>query len=380
MKIALTAYSCDNQTGIGKVVKNLGEHLAAAGHSVHVIASQFDGVGKGVVCRRLSTPLWPHSLAHILCSKQAGAYLRRGRYDISNSFGVGRGATIVTAQSCHRSGVDVEREFRKSRIGRRGWGIFDAAALAEEKSQVTAATTRLIIAVSELVKNQLQESYEIGPDRIKVIPNGVVLPEGDDSSRAERRRTARARFGWREGDFGLLFVANEFDRKGLRTIIEAMALLRDPEIRLAVVGSDDRAPFLRMGMRLGVAEQINFTGSIRGTESLYAGADCFVLPTWYEAFGIVIPEAMAEGVPVITSAAAGAVEGMTHGRDGLFLRDVRSAEELAAAIVRVRDDPALRELLSSRGKASALRFAWPVVMEETLEAYKTVARDSVAHP
>jgi glycosyltransferase involved in cell wall biosynthesis len=71
---------------------------------------------------------------------------------------------------------------------------------------------------------------------------------------------------------------------------------------------------------------------------------------------------------------------MTHGRDGLFLRDVRSAEELAAAIVRVRDDPALRELLSSRGKASALRFAWPVVMEETLEAYKTVARDSVAHP
>jgi UDP-glucose:(heptosyl)LPS alpha-1,3-glucosyltransferase len=374
MRIALTSPSCDNQTGIGRVVKNLGEQFAAAGHSVEVIASHFDSVGKGFVRRRLHSIPGPHTLNFLLCSLQAGAALRRGRYDISNSFGVGRGAMIVTAQSCHRFAVEIERHFRKGRIGSGGWGFFDAVALAEERTLMTAGTTRLIIAVSQLVKEQLQESYDISPDKIKVIPNGVELPCENEAARAERRSAARARFHWRESDFGLLFVANEYDRKGLQTIIRALPLLHDPHVRLAVVGDDDRAPFQRMAARLGVADRIEFAGSIRGAESLYGGADAFVLPTWYEPFGMVIIEAMAEGVPVITSARAGAVEGMTHERHGLFLQDVQSAAELASAIGRIRDDSLLRSLLGSSGRDGARRFAWPVVMEETLTVYKTAAR------
>jgi len=376
MRIALTTPTCDNQTGIGRVVKNLGEHFAAAGHSVDIIASRFDSVGNGVVCRRLHDIPWPHTLNFLLCSLQAGAALRRGRYDISNSFGVGRGAMIVTAQSCHRSGVEIERHVRQERLGSTGWGIFDAAALAEERTLMTAGTTRLIIAVSQLVKEQLRECYGISPEKIRVIPNGVELSDGNELARAERRRAARARFHWRENDFGLLFVANEYDRKGLQTIIGALSLLRDPDIRLAVVGDDNPAPFRRMAARLSVADRIEFAGSIRGAELLYAGADAFVLPTWYEPFGMVIIEAMAEGVPVITSESAGAVEGMTHERHGFFLKNVRSADELASAIKRIREGPLLRSTLGLNGRNAARRFAWPVVTEETLTAYATVARTS----
>jgi UDP-glucose:(heptosyl)LPS alpha-1,3-glucosyltransferase len=370
MNIALTALSCDDETGIGRVVKNLAEHFAAAGHSVDVIASRFGSVGNGVVCRCLRTVPGPHTANFLLCSLQARVALRRGKYDVSNSFGVGRGASIVTAQSCHRSGVEIQRKFRSGRIGSAGWGIFDAAALAEERALVTAGSTRLIIAVSQLVKEQLQDCYDVPPDKIRVIPNGVEMPGENQGARGGRRRAARARFGWRENDFGLLFVANEFDRKGLETIIGALALLHDPEIRLAVVGGDDPAPYRLLAARGGVADRIEFAGTIRGAESLYAGADAFVLPTWYEPFGMVIVEAMAEGVPVITSTRAGAVEGMTHGRHGLFLQDVRSADELASAIGRIRDDSSLRSLLASSGKDAARRFAWPVVAEETLAVYK----------
>jgi glycosyltransferase involved in cell wall biosynthesis len=376
MRIALTAHSCDNQTGIGRVVKNLGEHFAAAGHSVDVIASHFDSVGSAIVRRQLHSISRPHSLDFLLCSLQARAALRRGSYDISNSFFVGRGAMVVTAQSCHKSGVEIQRIFRTGRTGPGGWGFFDAAALAEEKALMTAGTTRLIIAVAELVKEQLQQWYSVPPEKIKVIPNGVDFPDDDESARADRRRAARTRFRWEEDDFGILFVANEFDRKGLQTIIEALPILRDPRVRLAVVGSDDGGPFQRIAGQLGVAERIAFEGPIRGAESLYAGADAFVLPTWYEPFGMVIAEAMAEGVPVITSSRAGAVEGMMHERQGLFLQDVRSAEELASAIGRLRDDSRLRDLVGSGGKAAARRFAWPVVAEETLAAYKTVSRSS----
>jgi UDP-glucose:(heptosyl)LPS alpha-1,3-glucosyltransferase len=241
---------------------------------------------------------------------------------------------------------------------------------------VTAGSTRLIIAVSQLVKEQLQDCYHVLPDKIRVIPNGVKMPGENEGARADRRRAARARFGWRENDFGLLFVANEFDRKGLETIIEALALLHDPEIRLAVVGGDDPAPYRLMAARRGVADRIEFAGTIRGAESLYAGADAFILPTWYEPFGMVIIEAMAEGVPVITSSRAGAVEGMTHERHGLFLQDVRSVDELASAIGRIRDDSPLRSLLASSGKDAARRFAWPVVAEETLAVYRTIVQGS----
>jgi glycosyltransferase involved in cell wall biosynthesis len=373
MRIALTAHSCDNQTGIGRVVKNLGEHFAAAGHSVDVIASHFDSVGIGFVRRQVHSISRPHSLDFLLCSLQVRAALRRGSYDISNSFFVGRGAMVVTAQSCHKSGVDLQRQFRKGRIGPGGWGLFDAAALAEERALMTARTTRLIIAVADIVKEQLQACYDIPGAMIKVIPNGVEYPDENGAARADRRRAARARFRWGDNDFGLLFVANEFDRKGLQTIIEALPLMRDPRLRIAVVGNDDETPFQRIAAKLGVSDQIAFEGPIRGAESLYAGADAFVLPTWYEPFGMVIAEAMAEGVPVITSARAGAVEGMTHEQQGLFLQDVRSAEELASAIGRLRDDSKLRALLSSAGKTAARRFAWPVVAEETLAAYRTIA-------
>jgi UDP-glucose:(heptosyl)LPS alpha-1,3-glucosyltransferase len=374
MKIALSAYSCDNRTGIGRVVKNLGEHFVAAGHTVDIIASHIDDVATGVVRKPLRSIPGPNSLDYLYCSLQARSAIRKGNYDISNSFGLGRGATVVTAQSCHRSGVEIERQFRRGRVGTSGWGIFDAVALAEEKTLMTAGTTRLIIAVAGLVRDQLQQCYKISPNKIRVIPNGVDLPGVDQAIRAVRRRTARARFRWRDNDFGLLFVANEFDRKGLQTIIRALPLLRDTNIRLAVVGSDDRVPFQRMAAQLDVSDCVEFAGSIRGAESLYAGADAFVLPTWYEPFGMVIIEAMAEGVPVITAAGAGAVEGMQHERHGLFLQDVRSADELASSVRRIRDDSRLRTLLASGGRDAARRFAWPVVAEETLSAYKAMAR------
>jgi UDP-glucose:(heptosyl)LPS alpha-1,3-glucosyltransferase len=175
-----------------------------------------------------------------------------------------------------------------------------------------------------------------------------------------------------ESDFVILFVGNEFDRKGLLTVVEALRILADRTIKVIVLGDDDPGPYRARAGGAAVVNQLRFLGGVRGPDRYFGAADTLVLPTWYEPFGMVIIEAMASGLPVITSAMAGAVEDLVDGTHGLFLKDPVSADELVAAITRLREDAALRGILARAGREAAYRFAWPKIAAETLKAY-TVA-------
>jgi glycosyltransferase involved in cell wall biosynthesis len=129
-----------------------------------------------------------------------------------------------------------------------------------------------------------------------------------------------------------------------------------------------------------VGSKLRFLGRVPGPERWYSAADAFVLPTWYEPFGMVIVEAMAAGLPVITSAAAGAVEGFSDGREGVYLRDAFSGDELAGAIFRVRQDDTLRGSLIREGRSAAGKLGWPDVAARTLRVYRRVAGGEGAHP
>lgn len=278
---------------------------------------------------------------------------------------------VTTAQSCHREGVEIQSRVGPRRIRKKGIGLFDHVALVDEKALMTAGESRLVIAVSGQVRDQLVRWYGISPARIEVVPNGISRERFhllSASSRDEHRRQGECS----PNDFVLLFVANEFDRKGLETVIEAIAILRETPLKVIILGDDDPEPYRRRASVLGVGSSLRFLGRVPGPEPWYSAADAFVLPTWYEPFGMVIVEAMAAGLPVITSATAGAVENFTDGREGLYLRDHFSAEELAGAILRVRQDTSLRDRLSVEGRRAAERFSWPEIAARTLSLYHRV--------
>lgn len=376
MNIALAALSCNNVTGIGRIVRSLAIEYVKSGHTATVITQAFDSVPAGIRPLRMWKPPISGAARKLLFSLQTRSIFSRARFDITNSFGVGRGAQIVSAQSCHRAGMEAKANFGRGRLGRRGLGVFDAVSLHDERVLMSEPSPPCVIAVSRLVRDELIRCYGISKSIIKVIPDGIhPLP---DRPSGEERKAMRSQAGADERDFLLLFIGNEFDRKGLQTIIEAMALLMDRRVRLLVAGDDDGIPYERQAGRLGVREQIHFMGKIDGVERLYGAADAFVLPTYYEPFGMVIIEAMAAGIPVITSAAAGAVEDLEHATHGLFVEDPLSAEELAVQVRRLMDDGELSRRLGAAGREASKRFLWERVARETLDVYSDVIKGASA--
>jgi UDP-glucose:(heptosyl)LPS alpha-1,3-glucosyltransferase len=250
-------------------------------------------------------------------------------------------------------------------------GIFDRVALADEETLMSADETRLVIAVSGQVKEQLIGWYGLSPGKIEVVPNGIS-PERFEHPAGAVRDEYRRRAECSPRDFVLLFIGNEFDRKGLETVIEATAILDDPALKVVIIGDDDPDPYRRRAAALGVGSRLRFLGRVAGPETWYSAADAFVFPTRFEPFGMVIVEAMAAGLPVITSASAGAVEEFTDGREGVYLRDPYSAEELASAVRRLRDDDEFRLALAAEGPRAARRFSWPEVASHTMDIYRGV--------
>ncbi len=372
MNIALAALSCDNVTGIGRIVRSLAAEYVKAGHSTTVITQAFGSVPAGIRPIRMWRPPVSGAARKLLFSLQTRSIFSRARFDITNSFGVGRGAQIVTAQSCHRGGMEAKARFGRGRLVRNGLGLFDAVSLRDERVLMTGPPPLRVIAVSRLVKKELIHYYGVSESIIKVIPDGISPIQ--DRSFAEDREAVRSRSGAGERDFLLLFIGNEFDRKGLQTIIEAMAILEDRRLRLLVAGDDDGMPYERRAGKLGIRGQVRFLGKVDGVEGLFKGADAFVLPTYYEPFGMVVIEAMGAGIPVITSADAGAVEDLEHGTHGLFVRDPLSAEELAVQVRRLMDDVELRRRLGAAGREASKRFLWERVAGETLDVYSDVIR------
>jgi UDP-glucose:(heptosyl)LPS alpha-1,3-glucosyltransferase len=370
MRIAIISQSCDNETGIGRIVLSLGNQFDKLGNEVHVAAQRIEGIHPSVHKHPLPRFTNSNGFNKLLLRVAANDILRNGGFDVVHSFGVGRGATIVSAQSCHRAGMTLLQQPRRQRIWRRNLGGYDRISLSDERTLFCSPTTRKIIAVSQLVKEQIVSHYGVARDRIVTVPNGVDFDLLSSLKTRLKMAEVRRRLRLPIDSFVLLFVGNEFDRKGLQTVITSLPQAHEKGICLVVVGGDEPRPYQKLAAQLRVLDQIVFVGAMRGPEEFYGVADALVLPALYEPFGMVIVESMAACVPVITSRDCGAVEGMTDEQHGLFLNDPLDSEELANAINRLVDDRSLRENLQRSAQIEAKRFSWDLIAKQILAIYE----------
>ncbi len=237
-----------------------------------------------------------------------------------------------------------------------------------ERANYRGKRYRKIIAVSELTRRELRETYEVPDEDIVVIPEGVDLDRfrPDDG----RRRAWRTKMGF-DGELVLLHVTTDFVRKGLRTIIQSLPLL-SADTRLVVVGGEDPGPYLEEARRLGVAPQITFVRFADAIEDFYAGADIFVFPSHYEAFGLSLLEAMASGLPVICTSGLGAADLLTDCRDVLLLRAWDDPDELAAKANALGPDA--RQGMGNAARRTAELYPWDLTAARTREVYESCLR------
>ncbi len=229
---------------------------------------------------------------------------------------------------------------------------------------------RFIMTNSKLVKEQICRHYRVSGERIHVIYNCVDLQRYNISAKDRFRQEVRNRYGIRERETLILFAGNGFQLKGLTVLLEALASLGTPQIRLMVAGSDPVDPYRRWSERNGLGSAAIFLGYQKDLVPFYGAADLFVLPTQYDPFANVCLEAMACGTPVITTQMNGVSEIINSGYDGYVLLS-RNPKELAARILDfsgLSDKP----VFINRAVEKAAAFTMDAHMRQLMDLYKLV--------
>jgi UDP-glucose:(heptosyl)LPS alpha-1,3-glucosyltransferase len=248
----------------------------------------------------------------------------------------------------YRAGDGVHRAWleRRVEIGGpfRGLGRFlnrkHSALIALEKSLFAKGGARRVIANSKMVQDEIVRYYGYPTGQIEVVRNGV--PVAAFRRGQESRSETREKLGLGTGDVAVLFAGSGWERKGLRFAIEAIEQSEKP-ISLLVAGRGDEGKF--------DSARVRFLGVVEDMPALYGAADIFLLPTIYDPFSNACLEALAAGLPVVTTRANGFSEIIQTGVHGTVLDDPRNIEAIAEALLtwsdggrREQASPAIRDL------------------------------------
>lgn len=231
-----------------------------------------------------------------------------------------------------------------------------------------------IAAVSKRDAAELKRLYRV-PREIAVIYNGLDLTCFSPGKRAELRDASRRALSIESGEFVLLLIGNDLRNKGLGCLLEAMAQAADPRLRAVVAGNDNPSHFLPLIARLGLQSKVQFCPPRKDVEAYYAAADAYVGPSFDDAFALPPSEAMACGLPVITSSRNGGSEIITHGCDGLILEDPTDSKQLAGMLRMLLGDPALGDRLGVAAAQTVRRYTWDRQAQQMREFLELAARE-----
>jgi len=239
--------------------------------------------------------------------------------------------------------------------------FYKTSYLHLERKRYNDPHLQKVIAISNMVKEQIVHRYHLSPEKIEVIYPGVD-PDQFNPGFKEKKIPLKKQLGIPEDALTLLFIGNEFERKGLQYLIEAFGLLpSELSITLLVAGKDKHeARYRHLARMEGCSQRIHFLGYQKDVSRLFTVADLFVFPSLFDAFAIVLLESLCSGTPVITGLQVGAGELVDHGINGFVVHDYRP-ETLADAILTFYYSEKKEEMgAKAHHAAAAYRWEWHV--------------------
>ncbi|HYV26577.1 MAG TPA: glycosyltransferase family 4 protein [Candidatus Eisenbacteria bacterium] len=349
--------------GSERYTNGLVAELMSRGHEVHVLAAHWDSaaVSTGVTLHRVPTikgPSFVRALSFALGCQRAADGMncdvvvsveRTIRQDICRAGG-----------GCHREWLNQRRRYRPWPRGDLMWlNPLHFTMLWIEKRTYAPRNTRCIIANSHRGKEEIVRHYQFPAERIQVIHNGVDCDRFRPAPKKPERR-----------EIVLLFVGSGFERKGLGFAVQALARM-PAAVRLEVAGKGNPSPYRRLAKRLGVADRLRFLGNAAPIEEIYASGDILVHPAIYEPFSNACLEALACGLPVITTSINGASEIIRSGGNGNVIEDPANIPALATAIEPFLD-PAVRAQTRDAARQTAAALPLSLNVEKTLAVIESM--------
>jgi len=232
--------------------------------------------------------------------------------------------------------------------------------LALEKELFGPRGTRAVIANSALVRDEIVQYFQYPEAKIRVVHNGVPPFTAPPDARVH----TRASLGLKEDDFAILFAGSGWSRKGLRFAIEALKMAKLENAFLLIAGRGNPHALPKCG-------QARFLGPVKDMPPLLAAADAFILPTIYDPFSNACLEALAAGLPVITTAQNGFSEIIESGVEGEIVDQPNDIPALAGAI-KAWSDPDRRAVAKIRLEVLATQYTIAENVRQTLAAIQAL--------
>jgi UDP-glucose:(heptosyl)LPS alpha-1,3-glucosyltransferase len=365
LRIAYVVHDYNRHGGHSRYVAELATRFKRD-HEVHVYANTFDEPEPDDLTFH-RVPAWrPNALASILSFVVPATFGVGCGFDIVHAQGLcGLRHNVATAHFCqpawHGALAQVNRGLT--------WKQWLARLLITplERRALCGRGTRRVIAISEGVRADLARYFRRA-DGVRLIYHGVDLDTFHPRNRPRYRDEVRASLGIDPASCLALFVGNL--QKGAAAAIRAVA--RVPGVRLLLVSGSDAAADRAVAEAESVADRVLFAAHSKQVERYYAAADLFVFPTLYEPYGMVISEAMASGLPVITPRTAGAAELITHGISGWLTAAAWDVEEIAAGLRTLAAAAPRRAAMGAAARAAVEAYTWDDAARRTMDVYREV--------
>jgi UDP-glucose:(heptosyl)LPS alpha-1,3-glucosyltransferase len=331
MNLAIIRRQYSSSGGAELYAQRLMSALVGTGHAVHLFTEGWDNAPQGVRVHRVEVRAsradraWAFALA---AQKEIAA--QSGVFD--RVFSLER----TLRQDVYRAGDGLHRvclrRMRQFAPWWRRWlvgqGRYHRELLRLEAQTFHPDNTKRIIVNSEMVRREIVEEYGFPSERIFLVRNGINVARFQNGKRQE----TRARFGVGAEDYLLLFAGSGWKRKGLRFALEFMRANRsDPRLKLLVAGKGRKS--------WNSPSNVIFAGAMPDLENACAAADLFLFTPLYEPAANVVFEALAAGLPVVTSAFNGSAEILEPGRNGTVIENPADPNAIAQAVAYWRARP-----------------------------------------
>lgn len=287
-------------------------------------------------------------------------------------------ADLSTVHFCHagymKEAGNTRSKENKSWLRRLNSAAATRIALWMERWCYRPNRTKRLIAVSGRVRRELLESFPYGGEQVMVVPNGVDI-ERFRPYDAKEKKMLRRQYGLPEQDTVLLFMGGDWQRKGLHHVIEAFreTVQQRPTVRLAVVGKGEAAPYAAM-LPPELKDRVQFFGKQSKPEEWFGLSDVFVFPTSYETFSLVVHEAAAAGLIIMTTQVGGVEDLIDEGIEGLYVE--QSGNRIAHVLQRVLSDIESYRSCGANARRRVSVLTWDHTYTKLKQAYRLIEPDS----
>ena len=339
--------------------------LAGAGHQVTIYASEVRGPASRRPVKLMTGLPLGRTLQFLWFARAAAPQARLDGAELVLSFARVIGADIL------RSGGGAHASYLRAAAQWQGrakqfammLNPYHRVQMAVERAGFRSPKLLCALAVARLVQDDLIRSFDLSGERVTTLYNGVDCASFRPPNEPSERAAIRQQLGLPDGVRAVLFVGSGFARKGLSFLIEAWARLPGSP-RLIVAGSDRAlTKYQRLAARYGLGDRVRFLGRRGDVPELMRAVDALALPSLFEPFGNVALEAMASGLPVLTTSRCGVAEVVPDELRPFVVNDPSDAVELVAkAQALIEAPPGLGEI----ARAAAEKFTWERHAEELL--------------